>query len=95
VFWQSLDSADHALIIDCSQWLLKNHPQEALNLFVTIDPPLPPSLVLSHLKNNAPDLRIPYLEQVMERRPETKSLELENELVWTTTLECAITGLVN
>lgn len=80
-YLQSLDSADHALIIDCSQWLLKNHPQEALNLFVTIDPPLPPSLVLSHLKNNAPDLRIPYLERVMERRPETKSLELENELV--------------
>ncbi|KAG0561985.1 hypothetical protein KC19_9G108400 [Ceratodon purpureus] len=80
-YLQSLDSVDHALIIDCSQWLLKNHPQEALNLFVTIDPPLPPSLVLSHLKSNATELQVPYLEQVMERRPETRSMELENELV--------------
>jgi hypothetical protein len=80
-YLQSLDSLDHALIIECSQWLLKNHPDEALKLFVTLDPPLPPTLVVSHLKSNAPTLQIPYLEQVMELRPETRSLELENELV--------------
>lgn len=79
---QALDSVDHDLVIDCSQWLLKSHPEDALNLFVTYDPPLPPSLVLSNLKSNAPNLQIPYLEQIMERRPETRSLELENELVW-------------
>ncbi|XP_024386372.1 vacuolar sorting protein 39 [Physcomitrium patens] len=80
-YLQALDSVDHDLVIDCSQWLLKSHPEDALNLFVTYDPPLPPSLVLSNLKSNAPNLQIPYLEQIMERRPETRSLELENELV--------------
>lgn len=89
VCWQALDSVDHALIIDCSQWLLKNHPEEALNLFVTLDPPLPPSLVLSQLKSSAPTLQVSYLEQVMERRPETRSLDLENELVWRKVLTCA------
>lgn len=67
--------------MDCSQWLLKNNPEEALSLFVTLDPPLPPNLVLSHLKNYGPELQVAYLEQVMEKQPEAKTLELENELV--------------
>lgn len=67
--------------MDCSQWLLKNNPEEALSLFVTLDPPLPPNLVLSHLKNHGPELQVAYLEQVMEKQPEAKTLELENELV--------------
>ncbi|KAG0592627.1 hypothetical protein KC19_1G268300 [Ceratodon purpureus] len=32
-YLQSLDSVDHALIVLCSQWLLKNHPQAFLTLW--------------------------------------------------------------
>ncbi len=80
---QSLEGVEHSLVMDCSTWILKNNPEDALKLFITLDPPLPPALVLSHLKENEPHLQMCYLEQVMQHHPELNSLDLQNELVLT------------
>ncbi|KAH8942321.1 hypothetical protein BDL97_14G092800 [Sphagnum fallax] len=80
-YLQSLEGVEHSLVMDCSTWILKNNPEDALKLFITLDPPLPPALVLSHLKENEPHLQMSYLEQVMQHHPELNSLDLQNELV--------------
>lgn len=78
---QGLEEEEHPLVMETSTWVLKNSPDQALRLFESMDPPLPPTLVLSHLQEHAPQLQIIYLEQVMSQYPGSLTLDLQNELV--------------
>jgi len=60
--------ADHAsLVLEFSTWILTADPENGLEMFLEMKPPLPPAKVLAHLRAEAPSMCAPYLEAALER----------------------------
>ncbi|KAJ7282158.1 hypothetical protein O6H91_Y358400 [Diphasiastrum complanatum] len=80
-YLKPLGGQDSELILEHSNWLLKNFPEQAVILLGSMDPPISPNLVSSHLKEHAPSLQSMYLEQMLKHDAKSLSSELQNELV--------------
>eukprot|EP00249_Psilotum_nudum_P022700 c28613_g1_i1 orf=68-3187(+) len=80
-YLKKLGGNDPLLILKSSAWLLKSYPVKAMNLFTSINPPLPADLVNGYIKEHAPELQAMYLENVMINDPKNLSSKLQNELV--------------
>ncbi|CAM6117042.1 unnamed protein product [Calypogeia fissa] len=74
---------DPTFILESADWVLKNNPDQALLLFTSFSPPLPMNLVLEHLKERAPELRVFYLENMLGKRADGTGApaDLQSELM--------------
>lgn len=74
---------DPTFIMESADWVLKNSPDQALLLFTSFSPPLPMNLVLAHLKERAPEMRVFYLENMLGKRTESigTPADLQSELM--------------
>lgn len=70
-YLQQLGKSHLDIVLEYSKWVLSEHPEDGLKIFVdahereTED--LPRNIVLDFLSKNAPSLVIPYLEHVIHR----------------------------
>ncbi|GLJ18916.1 hypothetical protein SUGI_0338060 [Cryptomeria japonica] len=80
-YLKPLGGLDPALVLDCSTWILEACPQQTIELFSSTDPPLPPNLVSSYLKQHAPHMQVTYLEHMLALHGNALSSSLQNELV--------------
>ncbi|EFJ23179.1 hypothetical protein SELMODRAFT_442906 [Selaginella moellendorffii] len=80
-YLQPLGGQDQTLIMELSTLILKLSPDQAMKLFTSTNPPLPPKYVLLKLKAHAPDLQIVYLEEMVKHNPDSLSAEFQNELI--------------
>ncbi|KAG6549551.1 hypothetical protein Mapa_008932 [Marchantia paleacea] len=80
-YLKNLGAQDPALVLENSNWILKNEVEETMVLFASFDPPLPINLVLAHLKDNAPELRMLFLEHMLGKHADAAPAELQNELL--------------
>ncbi|KAH9313387.1 hypothetical protein KI387_028422 [Taxus chinensis] len=80
-YLKPLGGLDPALVLDCSTWILGACPQQTMELFSSTDPPLPPNLVSSYLKQQAPHMQVTYLEHMLATHGNALSSSLQNELL--------------
>lgn len=80
-YLKPLGGLDPALVLDCSTWILEACPEQTIELFSSTDPPLPPNLVNSYLKQHAPHMQATYLEHMLALHESAVSSSLQNELV--------------
>ncbi|KAL2632858.1 hypothetical protein R1flu_004337 [Riccia fluitans] len=80
-YLKAIGSLDPTLVLESSNWILKNNVEETMKMFAGYNPPLPINQVLAYLKKNFPELRVLYLEHMLGQHADAAPAELQNELL--------------